>query len=105
MFKIYDSNVKITKVNKVTEKMVVGILYSTYKDSNNNFVKTFIPCKIVGVALTEFEKLGLKDRDKFNIIEGSLKNEPYTKDGKQIDKVVITVFSLKAFEEKPSDSF
>lgn len=100
MFKIFDSNVKITKIKEISPKMVVGTLYTTYKREDNQFIKTFVECKIVGNALVEFKKLGIKDKQKFNIIEGNLKNEPYLKDGQDRSKMVITIFDLKAYEEK-----
>lgn len=100
MFNIFESNVKITKTKVISEKMTVGTLYNTHM-VGDEYIKTFIECKIVGGALKEFKKLKIKDKEKFTILEGVLKNEPYTNnDGEVKTKLVITIFALKEFEEK-----
>lgn len=99
MFNIYDSNVKVTNLKVVSDKMVVGTCYSTHKEGKE-FIKTFIECKIVGNALTKFNELSLKNQDRMNIIQGVIRNEPFkTKEGKEYNKNVITIFELKEYEK------
>ena len=99
MFSIGESNVKITKQKVISDKLTVGTLYTTYK-KGEEYIKTFIECKIVGNALLNFKALGIKDKEKFTVLEGVVKNEPYLKDGMDKSKVVITIFELCKFKEK-----
>lgn len=99
MFNIYDSNVKVTKLRSVTDKMTVGIAYSTHKDRNNNYVKTFIECKIVGKALTKFNELCIMDKQKINIIEGSIRNEQFNYKGAERSKLVLTIYDMQEYKE------
>ena len=97
MFKIFESNVKITNTKEITEKLTVGSLYCTHKEGSE-YIKTFIECKIVGNGLKRFKELGLKDKDRFTIIEGVIRNEPFTnKEGKKVSKLVLTIFELKEY--------
>ena len=98
MFKIENSEVKMTNIKVVSDKMTVGTLYSTHK-VGEGFVKTFIECKIVGKALAKFNDLQIKPKERFKIIEGSLRNEPYVdKIGTINNKHVITIFDLERLE-------
>lgn len=98
MFKLTETNVKITKLKVISDKMTVGTLYTTHK-TGNVFIKTFIECKLVGNALLNFNALGIKEKEKFTILESIIKNEPYTIEGKERTKLVITVFELCKFVE------
>lgn len=98
MFSIGNSVVKITKTKVISDKMTVGVLYTTYK-KDKEYIKTFIECKIVGNALKQFNALNIQEKTKFNILESIIKNEPYLKDGNDRSKLVITVFELMEFEE------
>lgn len=103
MFKVFESNVKVTNLKVVSEKMTVGTAYSTHKDGNN-FVKTFVECKIVGNALKKLNELGLKNKDKITVLEGVIRNEPFTnKMGEVRSKLVLTIFELKEYE-KPQEN-
>lgn len=101
MFKIENAKVKMTSIKKVSDKMTVGTVYSTHK-TDEGFVKTFIPCKLVGKALNKFEALGIEAKERFIILEGSLRNEPYVnkKTGEIVTKHVITIFDLEKISEK-----
>lgn len=100
MFKIENSKVKITSIQKVSDKMSVGTVYSTHK-TDAGFVKTFIPCKLVGKALNKFNELGIEAKERFMILEGSLRNEPYVnkKTGEIVTKHLITIFDLERIIE------
>jgi hypothetical protein len=100
MFNITDSDVKVTKIKTVSEKLVVGTAYTTHKDKDGNYIKTFIECKFVGNALCTFNELGITDKQKINVIEGSIRNEPYKKDGKEHSKLVLTVFEMQEYQER-----
>jgi single-stranded DNA-binding protein len=93
MFKISDSVVKVTKQKVISDKLTVATAYSTHK-VGEGFVKTFIECKFVGNALETFKQLGIKDKQKITILEGVLRNEPYTSNGKTKSKNVITIFEM-----------
>ena len=96
MIKIFDSNVKITNMKMVSEKMMVGTVYSTHK-TGENFIKTFVECKIVGNALKKLLELNINNKDKFNIVEGVLRNEPFTWNNKERTKHTLTIFEIKEY--------
>lgn len=100
MFNIYDSNVKVTKLKEVSEKMTVGTAYTTHKTEQGDYIKTFISVKIVGNALKTLKDLKIKDKDKLNIVSGIVKNEPYFKNGKVYSHNVITIFEMKEFIQR-----
>jgi hypothetical protein len=99
MFQLKDSVVKITKIKVVSDKLTVGTVYTTHKNGND-FIKTFIECKIVGEALNKFNWMGIKNKDKFVIQEGTIRNETYKKDGTVRNKLVITIFALDEYTEE-----
>lgn len=103
MICVFESNVKVTNLKEISEKLTVGAVYTTHKDGND-FIKTFMECKFVGAGLKELKALGIKDKDRLTILEGVIRNEPYqNKFGSTSNKLVLTVFKIKEYEETKSE--
>ncbi len=97
MININNSNVKVTKIKEISEKLIVATAYTTHK-VGEEFIKTFVDIKFVGTAVEQFKELGLTDKGKLCIIEGVLRNEPFKGAGydKALNKLVITAFQVSA---------
>lgn len=95
--------VRTTNLKEVSPRLIVGSAYCSEK-IGEDWETTFVKVKLVGNALVDFCKLGLKEKDRFVIEKGVLKANRYTnKDKENIEELVITIFELKEFIEEKKE--
>lgn len=99
MFRVFETNAKLMNVKVISPKLTVGTVYNARKEGDD-FVNSFMECRLIGNANKKFAK-NLKEKEKFTIVEGVIKQEYFTKNnGEKGSKFVMTIFDIKRFEPK-----
>lgn len=93
MFNVYGV-VRIKDLKKISEKLVVGTVYSTRK-VGEEFQTTFFDCKIVSDAITQLRKDEVKEKDLIEIQSGLISKETREYQGKKYEKNIITIFKAE----------
>ena len=95
----------ITNMKEVSPKLLVCDVYTFKKVNENEYKTTFIKAKVVGEALTFIYANDVKNKDKIYIESSILENNAYkNKEGKDIDKLELTIFKLSLLQPKENNN-
>lgn len=95
---------RVTNLKKISEKLIVGVLY-TIRTVNGKPKTEFYSCKFIGKAIDTIKKEKITNKSTIELTQAILSVDEYEKEGKKISTPVITIFEFNKYIKEENTKF